>query len=148
MWCYYIIRYRYINWKFSLSWIVNENLFYVIECYYYLYYLSCYIVLSWNMYRGEGGHLVNAFVDGIQVEIIVGNKEERKDVTVTSYWRLDCTNTTLITSSIARNASKKFELISNLKSKVRWCNWSDKKATIIIILRILRMTFQSYSMNK
>ena len=56
---------------------------------------------------------MNAFVDGIQVEIIVGNKEERKDVTVTSYWRLDCTNTTLITSSIARNASKKFELISN-----------------------------------
>lgn len=97
----------------------------VIECYYYPYYVIILLfillhrILSWNMYRGEGGHLVNAFVDGIQVEIIVGNKEERKDVTVTSYWRLDCTNTTLITSSIARNASKKFELISNLKSKVR-----------------------------
>lgn len=84
-----------------------------------LFILLHRIIVEYVSRRRRACVLVNAFVDGIQVEIIVGNKEERKDVTVTSYWRLDCTNTTLITSSIARNASKKFELISNLKSKVR-----------------------------
>lgn len=87
----------------------------VLRYYLIVYLVTSYIIMEYVSRRGR----VNAFVDGIQVEIIVGNKEERKDVTVTSYWRLDCTNTTLITSSIARNASKKFELISNLKSKVR-----------------------------
>lgn len=115
-----VISIENFHYHGSLMKIYSVSLNVIIICITLLSYcLSCYIVLSWNMYRGEGGHLVNAFVDGIQVEIIVGNKEERKDVTVTSCWRLDCTNTTLITSSIARNASKKFELISNLKSKVR-----------------------------
>lgn len=46
-------------------------------------------------------------------------REDFEDAFVRVYSRLDCTNASLITSSIARNANKKFELISNLKSKVR-----------------------------